>query len=76
MSYARWSDTSDVYVMLNCSGYLECVGCQVWAPTRAELWAHLDWHRAEGHQVPARAYDQEPEIDAEMLAIRWRETPT
>lgn len=70
MSYARYSDDSDVYVFRNCDGFLDCVGCGFKTETVAGLHAHLDWHREVGDEVPDRAYDQGSGLDAEMAEDR------
>jgi hypothetical protein len=56
MSYARFS-YADVYVYLDVNGYLRCCGCSLdkerWDyETTADLLAHLDAHKAAGHDVP------------------------
>jgi hypothetical protein len=61
MSYARKS-YCDVYVFLSVGGQLECCMCDLPGPstfvstTTAEMVAHLDQHRAAGHDVPADTY--------------------
>lgn len=58
MSYARFRrGVSDVYVYLDCGGYLNCCGC--WLSefsqpfyTTPDMVAHLEEHRAAGHVVP------------------------
>lgn len=58
MSYARWSEDSDVYVFACVSGHLECCGCALEpshtfvAHTTAKMLAHLDAHKAARHDVP------------------------
>lgn len=73
MSYARFSEDSDVYVFLRDLG-LECCSCTfaVLAEMRSanvtmslnflahntdDMLAHLDQHRAAGHVVPDYAYE-------------------
>jgi hypothetical protein len=64
MSYARFSH-ADVYVYQDCGGYLCCCGCWLNRPegkdgfgrsqyfsTTAEMLAHLEKHKAAGHDVP------------------------
>ncbi len=56
MSYCRFSE-GDEYVYLDCSGYLTCCGCHLDPPawehhSTADMLAHLDAHRAAGHDVP------------------------
>lgn len=57
MSYVRFGeDESDVYVYLDCDGYLCCCACRLgeaWQHYSTEAClAHLDAHRAAGHCVP------------------------
>ncbi len=66
MSYARFGwDDSDVYVYLDCGGYLTCCGCSLSADSSfpafystADMLAHLRQHRMLGHVVPQDALDQ------------------
>lgn len=66
MSYARFGwDDSDVYVFLNISGFLDCCGCslEAWGEmtryeTTADMLAHLEHHRHEGHTVPERCIER------------------
>lgn len=63
MSYARFGyDDSDVYVFLSSEGYLECCGCslneQWYYETTDEMLAHLEEHRAQGHNVPQDCIDE------------------
>jgi hypothetical protein len=61
MSYARLAEDSDVYVFRCVYGALECCGCSLsknhWArfDTTDAMLAHLDEHKAAGHDVPERA---------------------
>jgi len=67
MSYARWSETSDVYVYAHYMGHVECCGCLLDDSNRAfgsaeEVVAHMQEHVEAGHKVPphlleARTYD-------------------
>lgn len=57
MSYARFGqDGSDVYVYLDCGGWLACCGCSLHDEgrfdTTANLITHLELHKAAGHDVP------------------------
>lgn len=57
MAYARFSDTSDVYVFAHVNLHLQCCGCLLgdewdFDSTQAMV-EHLAQHRAAGHQVPA-----------------------
>ena len=56
MSYARFSRDSAVYVFAHVGGYLECCGCSLgdkWDfHSTAEMLAHLEAHKAAGHEVP------------------------
>lgn len=70
MSYARFgSEGSDVYVYLDCDGYLTCCGCWLREPVRAKTTAdmltHLGKHLAAGHVVP-RSTIAALEADAEQ----------
>lgn len=58
MSYARWSPGSDVYVFTNVGGFIECCGCSLsehsfQAFSTDEMLAHLEEHKAVGHDVPS-----------------------
>ena len=60
MSYARWSEDSDVYVFLSVDRQFECCACslgEIHADTAA-IVAHLEAHIAAGHQVPADTIDR------------------
>ena len=63
MSYARFSDESDVYLFMCVCGELDCCGCKLqagkvsFASTEGML-EHLAEHRAAGHLVPGTV-DQE-----------------
>lgn len=62
MSYARKS-YCDVYVFLSVGGHLECCMCDLPGPstftaaTTDAMVAHLDAHRAAGHDVPEDTYE-------------------
>jgi hypothetical protein len=63
MSYARKS-YCDVYVFLDVGGQLECCMCDLpdgpstfVATTTDAMLAHLDAHRAAGHDVPDETYE-------------------
>jgi hypothetical protein len=61
MSYIRFNeDGSDVYVFLNCDGYLSCCGCkldQAWQHySTADMLDHLRAHIGAGHCVPDHAF--------------------
>lgn len=65
MSFARWSEDSDVYVILHTGGYLACYWCDeapraaCWAAaTTAEMIAHLERHRVRGDLVPEHTFEQ------------------
>lgn len=58
MSYARFGyDGSDVYVYLDCGGFLRCCACALDGDENFEstdaMLAHLKLHEAAGHCVPA-----------------------
>lgn len=59
MSYARFGwDNSDVYVYLDCGGYLTCCACGRWASpwpkfySTDDMVAHLREHQSKGDVVP------------------------
>lgn len=60
MSYARLS-YCDVYVLLSVGGHLECCMCSLGPTFTAtktdDMIAHMDAHRAAGHDVPDETYD-------------------
>lgn len=60
MSYARLS-CCDVYVLLSVGGHLECCMCLLGPTFTAkktdDMIAHLDAHRAAGHDVPDETYE-------------------
>lgn len=66
MSYARFGPASDVYVFLNCGGYLDCCACSLGGvddddprfDTTAEMIEHLRAHQAAGYDVPADAFER------------------
>jgi hypothetical protein len=59
MSYARLSHC-DVYVFLSVGGHLKCCMCSlgpdITATKTDDMVAHLDAHRAAGHDVPDDTY--------------------
>lgn len=61
MSYARFSDHSDVYVYADVNGYVACCGCRLgdqWDFHSAEaIVAHLHEHDDAGHKVPSDLFD-------------------
>lgn len=61
MSYARLS-YCDVYVFLSVGGHLECSMCALGPTFTAsktdDMLAHLDAHRAAGHDVPDETYEE------------------
>lgn len=62
MSYARFSDNSDVYVFLHCNGWLECCGCLLepshifQAFKTGDMLQHLRAHQKAGHKVPMNCH--------------------
>ena len=72
MSYARFSDDSDVYMYHHYMGFIECCGCWISdeipdeygeipsprfeTPRRAIM--HLDEHISRGYQVPQSTFDR------------------
>ena len=76
MSYARFSETSSVYVYADVGGYVACCGCILgdeWECHSAqEVVAHMREHEAAGHQVPVHLFDEElypPEDFVAMCSI-------
>ena len=66
MSYARFSETCDVYVYMDVNGTLACCGCILgkmpwYYDSTQAMVDHLAEHRAAGHDVP----DIEPELWAD-----------
>lgn len=78
MSYARMSDSSDVYIFSHANGFIQCCGCSITEPddyeivgfanlnTAREALAHLDEHVALGHLVPQKAFDRIREEHADL----------
>ncbi len=71
MSYARWSNESDVYVYHHVDGYVTCCGCRLFDAdpfsleprdpafySRTAAIEHLERHRLAGHIVPDYAFDR------------------
>lgn len=64
MSFARFSETSDVYVFSTVTGGVECCGCALVPNSPAfysfeALAEHLREHEAAGHTIPAHLLDPE-----------------
>lgn len=71
VSYARFAEDCNVYVFIS-NDALECCSCWLQNPSgtynamsTAEMIAHLDEHRAAGHQVPDWTYEGLREDQAE-----------
>jgi len=68
VSYARFSH-ADVYVYMDVNGALCCCGCSLgdewYFDTTEAMVAHLDRHRALGHNVPPGIDEDLWEDDAE-----------
>lgn len=70
MSYARFSDDSDVYVYHHVAGFIECCGCWMASPEGDEDIAftrlatprraimHLMEHVSRGYKVPDSVFDR------------------
>jgi hypothetical protein len=82
MSYARFGwDDSDVYVYLDCGGYLTCCACKRLDETfpqfhlTAAMLNHLEGHRARGDVVPEQTFEElrqdAAENDAWMKTSAW-----
>lgn len=56
MSYARFGNSSDVYVFAHVNGYIACCGCLLDDKddyhSPEEIVTHLQEHVTAGHQVP------------------------
>ena len=69
MSYARFSDTSDVYIYESARG-LECCGCRLdenWTPvftTYSMMLEHLNIHLRHGHMIPEHVFE---DLTEEMI---------
>jgi hypothetical protein len=87
MSYARFSN-ADVYVYLDCDGYLNCCACSLNADesdalfpgsthchSTDEMLAHLAEHVAAGHDVPASCTERLAAEREENDAFMAGETP-
>lgn len=83
MSFARWSEHSDVYVYEDCTVGLVCCGCCLYDDNDPHAafgcsWAsgadveamagHLRSHEARGHLVPADVYPALIEWAREVIA--------
>lgn len=82
MSYARFSDDSDVYIYEHANGFIECCGCLITEPeppewagfykanTAREILHHIYAHLSLGHKVPERCIkrieDEHPDLDAQI----------
>lgn len=68
MSYARWSETSSVYVYAHVGGYIDCCGC-----TRlhsiSETVEHMQWHLDQGGIVPDYLLDPETYDEHDFVAM-------
>lgn len=65
MSYCRKCDDSDVYIIKNVYGYMECVSCDLISgkygykcATSKQMLSHVDDHFNNGDHVPKRAVDR------------------
>jgi hypothetical protein len=77
MSYARFSDTSGVYVFHSTDGLYECCSCwfatqdggsNCYSPTAEGMIEHLRAHVAAGHKVRQDTFDGlAAEAEAERL---------
>jgi hypothetical protein len=76
MSYARWSDRSDLYVYLDVRGFLNCccgpmsdrtpIGFDFRTETTAEMIAHIEEHIRNGDLVPDTLV---PKLQADAATI-------
>ena len=51
MSYSRFGEDSDVYVLFNVNGFFECCMCEK-CDTAEEMLNHLQGHIDKGDKVP------------------------
>jgi hypothetical protein len=64
MAVCRPGPDSDVHVVYNVGGGIECHGCALLkergfnAPDEAAMISHLRDHAAAGHKVPSEAFDR------------------
>lgn len=71
MSYCRIGEDSDVYVIRDMSGMLQCF-CNLvmnYHEREEEMISHLLIHRSFGHKVPQRAIDR---LQAERLGLPYK----
>jgi hypothetical protein len=82
MSFARFSEDSDVYIFEHVGGFIECCGCAISEPddeieffgfahlkTPREALTHLDEHEKQGHSVwiaRHRIEEGYPDLDVEI----------
>lgn len=84
VSYCRFGKRSGVYLypMLFDDGRSCCCACTLHGhrslllPSRLAAVAHLDEHRAAGHQVPEEAYRQLQEEMAREIPSPFRDAPS
>lgn len=71
MSYARFSEHSDVYVFATFGGYVECCACAFGGSaclySAPEVIAHMQEHVDAGHKVPVRLLDEDQYPDDDFI---------
>lgn len=74
MSYARFSEESDVYVYASVAGGVECCGCSMGdcfvAESTDEMVEHLQQHIEKGDMVPDDIESALQDDDAENFGGR------
>lgn len=68
MSYARWSETSSVYVYAHVGGFIDCCGC-THLHSIPETVAHMQEHRDKGDRVPDHLLDPATYDDQDFVAM-------
>lgn len=74
MSFARFSETSDVYIYSHYLGYIECCGCVLFGSFEAdslqEILDHISEHRVAGHKIPEGLEEfMKTNVSAEDFAV-------
>lgn len=73
MSYARFSETSNVYVYAHYQGFIECCGCILgddWSfHSIPEIVAHMQAHVEAGHTIPDYLLDPETYDEDDFTAM-------
>ena len=67
MSYARWSDSSSVYVFGHVDGGVMCCGCTFFAYSFEQLAEHLREHQDAGDTVPGYLLERDTYDPADFV---------